>query len=112
MHFEIPSSEPLSTLDDFFRAIWVECCDHLSGFEIGGTSYADEPEDFPFEMFGAEIREIEDDDEGDVDEEDEDEKVVGEENAYCDKCARRSKEEEMMLPVVNSPRVGVCGYEG
>ena len=40
-------------------------------------------------------------------------KVVGgyfnvEENAYCNKCARRSKEEdeEMMLPVVNSPRVG------
>ena len=44
-------------------------------------------------------------------------KVVGgyfnvEENAYCDKCARRSGDDEMMLPVVNSPRVGVCGYTG
>jgi len=35
-----------------------------------------------------------------------------EENAYCNKCARRSEDAEMMLPVVNSPRVGVCGYTG
>ena len=36
-----------------------------------------------------------------------------EENAYCDECARRNRvEEEMLLPVVNSPRVGVCGYGG
>jgi hypothetical protein len=35
-----------------------------------------------------------------------------EENAYCDKCARRRRDEEMMLPVVNSPRIGVCGYTG
>jgi len=44
-------------------------------------------------------------------------KVVGgyfnvEENAYCNKCARRSEDSDMMLPVVNSPRVGVCGYTG
>src|SRR5713226_9446605 len=35
MHREIPASEPLFTLDRFFRYIWVECCDHLSAFEIG-----------------------------------------------------------------------------
>lgn len=35
-----------------------------------------------------------------------------EENGYCNKCARKSKNYEMMLPVVNSPRVGVCGYTG
>jgi hypothetical protein len=34
------------------------------------------------------------------------------ENAYCDKCAKKSEEYEYMLPVVNSPRVGVCGYTG
>ncbi len=33
-------------------------------------------------------------------------------NAYCNKCARRSKDADMMLPIVNSPRVGVCGYTG
>jgi hypothetical protein len=35
-----------------------------------------------------------------------------EENAYCDECAERSEDVDMMLPVVNSPRVGVCGYSG
>jgi len=32
---------------------------------------------------------------------------------FCDKCARRHEcGEEMFLPVVNSPRVGMCGYAG
>ena len=35
-----------------------------------------------------------------------------EENAYCSKCAKKSEDYEMMLLVVNSPRVGVCGYAG
>jgi hypothetical protein len=35
-----------------------------------------------------------------------------EENAYCDECAGSSEEADMMLPIVNSPRVGVCGYTG
>jgi phage FluMu protein Com len=31
----------------------------------------------------------------------------------CDKCASHHKRhEEMLLPVVNSPRVGTCGYTG
>ena len=69
MHLEIPASEPLNTLDGFFRDVWVECCSHLSGFEIGGTSYSDEPEDFSFEIIGAEAQEKEDE----VDEEEEEE---------------------------------------
>jgi len=37
-----------------------------------------------------------------------------ESNGYCCKCARKQGGEDydMLLPVVNSPRVGVCGYEG
>jgi hypothetical protein len=37
-----------------------------------------------------------------------------EENAYCSKkCVKKSGEDiEMLLPVVNSPRVGVCAYTG
>src|SRR5258708_13700385 len=31
-----------------------------------------------------------------------------EENAYCNKCARRSEDADMMLPVVTSPRAGAC----
>lgn len=31
----------------------------------------------------------------------------------CDKCARKHEcGEDMLLPVVNSPRVGMCGYTG
>jgi hypothetical protein len=32
---------------------------------------------------------------------------------FCDKCAKDHEcGEEMFLPVVNSPRVGMCGYTG
>jgi hypothetical protein len=30
---------------------------------------------------------------------------------FCDTCARE-QDEEMLLPIVNSPRAGVCGYTG
>src|SRR5258708_32349023 len=60
MHLEIPASEPLYMVDRFFRDVWVECCGHLSAFEIGGASYRDEPEDFSFEIVGAEGQEGED----------------------------------------------------
>ena len=50
MHIEVPVSEPLETLDDFLRDIWVECCEHLSSFNIEGTSYSSEEEDFYFDM--------------------------------------------------------------
>jgi hypothetical protein len=36
-----------------------------------------------------------------------------EEGWLCERCAsRHACGEEMLLPVVNSPRTGVCGYEG
>ncbi|HEY6284397.1 MAG TPA: hypothetical protein VIX20_01935, partial [Ktedonobacteraceae bacterium] len=28
MHLEMPSSDTLADLDDFLRAIWLECCGH------------------------------------------------------------------------------------
>jgi hypothetical protein len=32
---------------------------------------------------------------------------------FCDKCGKKHKShDEMFLPVVNSPRMGVCGYTG
>jgi hypothetical protein len=46
MHLEMPASDALEDLDDFLRAIWLECCGHLSEFTIGGTSYSSEPEDY------------------------------------------------------------------
>jgi len=74
MHLEIPAPELLFTLDRFLRDVWVECCGHLSAFEIGGISYSDEPEDFSFEIVGAEVQGEEDEVVEDEDEdEDEDE---------------------------------------
>jgi len=36
-----------------------------------------------------------------------------EENSYCDECSRKLKDNFYgILPIVNSPRVGVCGYTG
>jgi hypothetical protein len=46
MHIEMPSSDTLADLDDFLRAIWLECCGHLSEFTIGGTSYSSESGDY------------------------------------------------------------------
>jgi hypothetical protein len=46
MHLEMSASDSLADLDDFLRAIWLECCGHLSEFTIGGTSYSSEPEDY------------------------------------------------------------------
>ena len=48
MHIELPATGILEDLDFFLRDTWVECCGHLSAFQIGDTSYSDEPEDFYF----------------------------------------------------------------
>jgi hypothetical protein len=43
MHIEMPAEAQLMLLDDFIRAAWVECCDHLSSFQIGEFYYQSEP---------------------------------------------------------------------
>jgi hypothetical protein len=40
MHLAVPVTAPLSKLDSFLRDIWLECCGHMSGFEINGSRYA------------------------------------------------------------------------
>ena len=40
MHLEVAAGTTLSTLDRFLRATWLECCWHLSVFEIGGVRYS------------------------------------------------------------------------
>jgi hypothetical protein len=42
LHIEIPSNAKLKDLDRFLRAIWLECCGHLSSFEISGQSFLSE----------------------------------------------------------------------
>ncbi|GCE04701.1 hypothetical protein [Dictyobacter aurantiacus] len=53
MHIEIPASESLLTLDDFLRATWLECCDHMSDFTINGIHYTMEPDE-AFVFLGSE----------------------------------------------------------
>jgi len=38
--------------------------------------------------------------------------VWGDGNTYCKKHAKKYEDEGLLLPIVNSPRVGVCGYDG
>jgi pRiA4b ORF-3-like protein len=40
MHLEVTGSTTLAMLDRFLRDTWLECCGHLSAFEIGGVRYA------------------------------------------------------------------------
>lgn len=68
MHIEVPATDALEDLDFFFRDVWVECCSHLSAFQIGDISYSDDPEDF---YLAEEVEEGAE--EEDTDEEDEEE---------------------------------------
>jgi hypothetical protein len=43
MNVEIAGSKQLEHLDRFLRDIWLECCGHLSAFDINGTRYASYP---------------------------------------------------------------------
>lgn len=36
LHLEMPGSATLENLDSYLRAIWLECCGHLSQFSLGG----------------------------------------------------------------------------
>lgn len=42
---QIKENATLDDLDRFIRDIWVDCCGHLSAFEIDGVSYEREPDD-------------------------------------------------------------------
>ena len=42
---QIKENATLDDLDRFICDIWVECCGHLSAFEIDGVSYEREPDD-------------------------------------------------------------------
>lgn len=42
---QIKENATLDDLDRFIRDIWVECCGHLSVFEIDGVSYERKPDD-------------------------------------------------------------------
>jgi hypothetical protein len=168
MHLEVSTGATLADLDHFLRGSWLECCGHLSAFEIGNQSYSSGSgmaagwgEDLEDEetmhvrldkVFSPGLKCRHEYDFGSTTELNV--KVLAEEKretkgepiqvlarntpppilcGVCGKpavavCAECSYEEqgwlcaacakahecgeEMLLPVVNSPRVGVCGYTG
>ncbi|HEY0756527.1 MAG TPA: hypothetical protein VGD98_21420 [Ktedonobacteraceae bacterium] len=72
MHLEMPAIATLADLDDFLRFVWLECCDHLSEFNIDGMSYSYEPEDAwdmpPGGLSLVKEEDTEEDEEGDAEE--------------------------------------------
>ena len=43
LHLEMDASATLKDLDHYLRAIWLECCGHLSRFSVGGWSGGEIP---------------------------------------------------------------------
>ncbi len=44
-HFEVPAAASLADVDRFLREIWLECCGHLSAFNIQGKEYLSDTDD-------------------------------------------------------------------
>lgn len=163
MNMGVNSNTTLQVLDNFLRDIWVECCGHMSMFEINIEQFSSHPSaemgDRSFNVKLSNIIEIGDKFDYMYDMGTPTEltlKVLGEysdvpkrnkpiilmarneqpdikcscgkpatnicsicnyddpENAWlCDECAKKHEcGEEMLLPVLNSPRTGECGYCG
>ncbi|UCH24825.1 MAG: hypothetical protein JSV66_12850 [Trueperaceae bacterium] len=157
LHLEMKGSATLADLDAYLRAIWLECCGHLSRFSIGGWSgeeisketRVEEVFDLDVELthiydFGTSSETLI--------------RAVGEregmpltkppiflmarnhrpevpcmkcdqpatwlclecvyeyerDGTLCDRHAKRHPHDDYggLFPLVNSPRVGMCGYEG
>jgi hypothetical protein len=169
LHLEASADATLADLDSFLRDIWLECCGHLSLFNIGGQTYtqtSDAPDfmwagEFDDESMDVELRKVlgpgikfsheydfgtttyltlkvVSEREGDV--KGKSVRLLAQNNPplikcrscgnratyvcgqciyssdtawVCDACAPDHEcGEDMLLPVVNSPRVGMCGYTG
>ena len=174
---QVKENATLEDLDQFIRDIWVECCGHLSAFEICGQRYESNPaEDFfgeePAKSMNCKLKKVLERgmqmeyeyDYGSTTElvirvqdyynaPDQKEEITilsrnnppqfvcsvcGENDAawvnpegfydgtsfFCEECLQKLEEgnieldqecdfvPEFLLPVCNSPRMGVCGYEG
>ena len=165
MHLEVTASTTLTTLDQFLRNTWLECCGHLSAFEIEGVRYAIDAGMYDDWDMGEKSMQVRLDkvlspgqtcsyeyDYGTTTELKL--KVISERQVaakgkalqvlarntplaiLCEVCGKPATEvcsqcifddkgwlcgdcaeehecgEEMLLPVVNSPRVGMCAYTG
>ncbi len=162
LFLEVKADARLKDLDGFLRDIWLECCGHMSSFQIDKTEYGTDPYgEMGFRSMNIQIEKVVEAgtkfhhsyDFGSTTElalkvisEQEGSKSgkpvklsarnnppqikchscdkaatqicseclwSDEDSIFCDKCAESHEcDSEMFLPVVNSPRVGVCRYTG
>jgi hypothetical protein len=167
LHVEMPGKAVFGNLDQFLRQIWLECCGHLSAFQMKDSIFdrlgLSRDWSFDSESPGEQLMDYE------IAEVLEPKFAFGYEydfgstthlklkvagmrigkwrgkdqvrllarnlapdlkcghcgapatlidasgydgDFFCAKCAKQADDEEMLLPVVNSPRMGVCGYTG
>jgi hypothetical protein len=159
-HIEIAANATLQDLDSFLRAFWLECCGHLSSFEIAGESFISEKIEagdrsmnialskvmapgMKFEYIydfgtstelsikaisarkglaqGKEVRIMARNDPPDIRCDVCGKPATGiccvcsdgDTGRVCEECGKSHEcGEDMLLPVVNSPRVGMCDYTG
>ncbi len=52
LHIEVPASATFEDLDQFLRAAWLECCGHLSHFQVGEETYASDVSEGGAKVFG------------------------------------------------------------
>lgn len=43
LDLDVNATAPLGELDEFLRDIWLDCCDHLSAFDVGRERYSMAP---------------------------------------------------------------------
>ena len=148
LYIDVPVTATLSTVDEFLRDIWLECCWHLSGFYL--QKYEEIDPDYKVGDFYLGTQLLHKYDFGsttvslitflDVTTRKAQRDPVrllarniapefscsscGESATWicrdmydsdnpflCDECGEKH-DEDMLLPVTNSPRMGVCGYSG
>ncbi len=161
VYFDVGDSSTLADVDSFLRALWLECCGHLSAFTIGSVTYTSDTgfmdsgeksmnialkkvikpgvkfrHEYDFgttteldiecisERQGRagtkidiiarnDMPEILCNECGKPAEEICTECMWDGEGFLCESCAEDHEcGEEMLLPVVNSPRMGMCAYAG
>ena len=145
LFFSVPLDATLSAVDKFLRAIWCECCGHMSAFHAGGREFGKARKlaalnigdtllyEYDFGTTTEILITVVDR----IERVKQKEKIqllarnipaqkkcdecdapathveVSEGINLCDECSESSEDEyEMLMPIVNSPRCGDCGYDG
>lgn len=160
VYFSVPADKKLSDIDQFLRDLWLECCCHLSAFNIGNTSYQSADSElsrneksmntpvkslikegivFSYEYDFGTTTELELECISKIKKGENNISILARnmlpdfrceicdakaeqvcvqciwdgKGFVCNKCTKKHKcEEPYFLPVVNSPRTGMCGFTG